>query len=66
MSILSNLLFYLVGMCLQKLIFISSIANLVYRTPSWQCRRGDASPPGELASPPGEDAFMTLGRAARK
>ena len=59
MSILSNLLFYLVGMCLQKLIFISSIANLGYRTPSWQCRRGDASPPGE-------DAFMTLGRAARK
>ena len=41
MSILSNLLFYLVGMCLQKLIFISSIANLGYRTPSWQCRRGD-------------------------
>ena len=59
MSILSNLLFYLVGMCLQKLIFISSIANLGYRTPSWQCRRGDTSPPGE-------DAFMTLGRAARK
>ena len=49
MSILSNLLFYLVGMCLQKLIFISSIANLGYRTPSWQCRRGDASPPGEDA-----------------
>ena len=41
MSILSNLLFYLVDMCLQKLIFISSIANLGYRTPSWQCRRGD-------------------------
>ena len=34
----------------------SSIANLGYRTPSWQCRRGDASPPGELASPPDEDA----------
>ncbi len=24
----------------------TSIANLGYRTPSWQCRRGDASPPG--------------------
>nr|DAJ47370.1 MAG TPA: hypothetical protein [Caudoviricetes sp.] len=22
-----------------------SIANLGHRTPNWQCRRGDASPP---------------------
>ena len=33
-----------------------SIANLGHRAPSWQCRRGDASPPGEDTLPPGEDA----------
>ena len=27
------------------------IAKLGHRAPSWQCRRGDASPPGEDASP---------------
>ena len=27
------------------------IAKLGHRTPTWQCRRGDASPPGEDASP---------------
>ena len=29
----------------------SSIASLGHRAPSWQCRRGDASPPGEGAPP---------------
>ena len=45
-----------VGICKSRLdaltnkymnINTSSIANLGHRTPSWQCRRGDASPPGE-------------------
>ena len=47
-----------VGICKPRLdaltckyvnINTSSIANLGHRTPSWQCRRGDASPPGWLA-----------------
>ena len=32
------------------------IAKLGFDAPTWQCRRGDASPPGEDAIPPGEDA----------
>ena len=44
-----------VGICKSRLealtykymnITNSSIASLGHRTPSWQCRRGDASPPG--------------------
>ena len=47
-----------VGICLSRLDALTSkyisitnrsIANLGYRPPSWQCRRGDASPPGEDA-----------------
>gem|GEM_PF-2142671 len=30
------------------------------RAPTWQYRRGDASPPGEDASLPKEDAFLPL------
>ena len=30
----------------------SLIAKLGYRPPTWQCRRGDASPPGEDTPPP--------------
>ncbi len=49
-----------VGICKSRLealtckymnITNSSIASLGHRTPSWQCRRGDASPPGEGAPP---------------
>ena len=49
-----------VGICKSRLdaltckymnINISSIANLGHRAPSWQCRRGDASPPGEDPPP---------------
>ena len=50
-----------VGICKSRLealtckymnITNSSIASLGHRAPSWQCRRGDASPPGEDAPPP--------------
>ena len=37
---------------------LSSIASLGHRTPSWQCRRGDASPPGQLAFKIGSTRYV--------
>ena len=38
----------------------SSIANLGHRTPSWQCRRGDASPPGQDPPPNQADKLQFI------
>ena len=46
-----------VGICLTRLDALTSKYNTFsycqvgHRPPTWQCRRGDASPPGEDASP---------------